>query len=288
MIEASGFRIPCSHKDVFTLWNFFDVHLDSADCDTATFKRDIKSVIADDKAYAIFGGDTFDMMFAKNDPRGVVGNINPEIGDTLRTLDKSIEYACDILSPLAKTGRLIGMLEGNHESEFAKRYKTHVVSTVCDKLGIRYLGYCHYVRFYFAKQIPSGKPSTVCAVTGYFHHGHGGNASETKGTLSLQRTRRAHSADFYVYGHIHQNIGYPFIRECVRGTEGNEYVVETQGCAIMAGTYKKAGAWENSKGMEAPVIGAGILYFYVHIGNNVMLVGVGRNPIEARPRAGVN
>ena len=112
-----------------------------------------------------------------------------------RQFKEMVEY----LKPIAKEGRLLGLLEGNHEYRIYKKTGFDIVDIMCDMLG------CHYYRrgAYLDVFLKNGDPKTKRNYT--FYCLHGSSMAYTKGGKlnALMRLKNVIDADVYMMGHVH-------------------------------------------------------------------------------------
>ena len=271
-VICHDYRIPVSIGETITLWGMFDLHMDNSSCDTPKLKQDLQAIIDNPKAYAVCGGDTLDMMFAKFDPRAYPKMLQPHIEASDNPADVAVEYAVEMLKPLAETGRLIGMMIGNHEQTYCDRHKTNVIKRICSLLNVPYLGYECFLRLFFDYGKDGYSPS-VRVVRGYLHHGFGGGSPVTKGMIQLERTLGGlQNIDFVMMGHIHKQT---FAQEYMRGVTGmfgkGKVAIRSMALAICGG-YKFRSDWEVSKGSRLGAIGAGRIYFDAESGGSGMKI----------------
>jgi predicted phosphodiesterase len=105
---------------------------------------------------------------------------------------QQMEYLVDLLKPLKKKG--LFAVFGNHENRTRKRAYYDLMVSMCDRLGIKYLGLGGYVRLQVGKQL-----YTVAV-----QHGEAGGANWE---LEMKRMRNIYpDADIYLLGHTHDVI----------------------------------------------------------------------------------
>lgn len=111
-----------------SVWAVADVHIGSDECDLDGFKRFLGRVMADDSAYIVLCGDLLDNAVS-GCPASVYGSRPYE----------QIETACELLAPLAESGRILGVVSGNHEQRTKRLSDIDPLLVVCSKLNIVHL-----------------------------------------------------------------------------------------------------------------------------------------------------
>lgn len=88
-----------------------DVHFDSVACDRGAVKRHLDKAL-NENALIIIGGDWFDAMQGKFDPRRNMDELRPEYRCE-KYYDVVVEDSAEFLKPYAKN--IIAVTQGNHE-----------------------------------------------------------------------------------------------------------------------------------------------------------------------------
>lgn len=184
-------KVPSNEINVVV---FKDLHYGAVDQDRTSIKRSIKTILDTPNTYGISIGDNLDLATAGS--YGVIG------------VDHSPQDAVDLLAadfrPLAEVGKLLGFVQGNHDTRVLRAIKAKVDLTeiLVNEWNEIYGGCIQY-----------GKPAIVarfrtdktCSFTGVFIHGTGGGRNPGSAANWLPRIRNiAADADFYVQGHHHQ------------------------------------------------------------------------------------
>lgn len=186
--------------DKLTLVPFGDAHLGARACDNKKVKRALQRILDTPDAYVIGMGDYIDLVTRQDLKRFAAGGIAPSLVDQIDTLvDAQRELLIETLKPLAEAGRILGLCEGNHESEITKRYSTSVVREVCKVLNVPYLGYSCLYRLHITRRGRKMGRNLII----YAHHGFGGG--KTMGAAINRRVGLVQDfdADIYLMGHDH-------------------------------------------------------------------------------------
>ena len=254
--------ITCKLGDTITLWGLYDVHTDSDLCNLTRLKEDIREILADPNAYVVIGGDFNDLMQAKGDPRYVHGQTRQQFAEMADFADAIFEDNIRLLKPLAEAGKIVAYLTGNHEQQFANRHGTDLAKRTALHLDVPFGGYCCFLRLFFRI---AGKCHML---TGYLHHGYGGNPQVTGGTIQMNRDQVNVRADFFMTGHIHKKTYMGIPVQFPMGSEGNGRIRVTEIVHGIGGGYKNTLAhgkvtWEQSLGSATAPIGAAKVLFRV-------------------------
>jgi hypothetical protein len=100
------------------------------------------------------------------------------------------------LLPLAKQGKILGALTGNHEMRVAYAVKLNPVEILCQQLDIPYFGYQGYISLRVGNQ----------TYHIFCHHGTGGGGSPSGKLAAIRALGRVAYADIYLSGHTHAKL----------------------------------------------------------------------------------
>lgn len=224
-----------------------DWHWDNPKSNWGTIERDLK-LAKKLGAMVISAGDHFCAMQGKYDKRSSKDSLRPEhqVGSYL---DALVETAADFLMPYREIMGLISV--GNHETAIYNRHETCLVSRLVERLRsqgspCRRGGYNGWLMFRALG--PDGKQMGE-SYRLYYHHGSGGDAPVTQGTIAMSRVSQFVDADCILSGHLHTRNLSVSAREKL-SPKGNRKVYETT--LVRVSTYKDEYApldgWHLEKG----------------------------------------
>lgn len=228
---------------------FSDVHMGDPLCDIKAFREYIED--RDDQTYFMGIGDYADLIIP-GDPR-YTKVIDDYQGEDV--VDEQISQFVEMLQPIAREGKLIGLGMGNHERKVLKHYGTNPVQRMCRRLECRNLGYSGLLNLTLTRR---GKNSRSVIIR--YHHGFGGASRLAGGDLTkFMRETANWDADLFLYGHVHklQTDQTPRM-----GLAGSTLVAKPQH-VLICGTFKKTfskGAvptWSEEMGFPPRNVGAG-------------------------------
>jgi len=183
-----------------------DVHYDSPYNQTKLLKKHLDQAKQSGAIIFIFG-DWFDIMGTHGDPRSKANEISSRyLSRDFSYLDMVIEDSADFLRPYAKNIALIG--DGNHETKIKQKHDTDPLKRLINLLeeenpAIQHAGYSGFLEL--NEILQTGNSSVNSLSTIHFHHGFGGSAPRSKGTLNVDLEAMQYpGVDFLVRGHIHQ------------------------------------------------------------------------------------
>lgn len=242
----------------FSMFHLSDVHFDSINCDRDLLSKHLKQAEADN-AMVLINGDFFDAMQGRYDPRGTKGAIRPEYKHS-KYLDMIVDDGIEYLS---KFNIRYHINTGNHESNLLKRLETDVLQRLTDGLShkgieVEYGGYTGYIIVKYCVKQNGGDREYASMLNQviWYHHGYGGNAKRSKGTLSADIDMMQNpDADIVTKGHDHQSWYMPIATTKIKQ---NMDVVDKIIHHIRTGSYKKkerSHGWEVEKGFNAPTLG---------------------------------
>lgn len=114
-------------------------------------------------------------------------------------LKEQIDHAVKLFMPVKD--KIIGAIDGNHELRISNYTGYSPTISLCERLGIDYLGDSAVVIFRLCKKYPRGSRASF---SGFFHHSTGGGGSVGSKIDVADRLRKIIcDADFYAIGHNH-------------------------------------------------------------------------------------
>jgi hypothetical protein len=223
-----------------------DWHWDNPKCRLDRLARDLDTAKRLG-AMVISCGDHFCAMQGKYDKRSSKDSIRPEhqVGSYL---DSLVETGAEFLKPYADVLGLISL--GNHETSIYNRHETCLISRLVERLRAmgspcRKGGYNGWLSF---RSIVSGRQKGD-SYRLYYHHGSGGDAPVTHGTISMSRVSQFVDADCILSGHLHTKNITVAAREKL-GARSVRKVYETTmvRCSTYKDEYSPLVGWHLEKG----------------------------------------
>lgn len=187
-----------------------DAHHDSPDCDRGLEKQHLDLAL-ERNALILDGGDLFDGMQGRFDPRRNMDDIRPEDA-SIDYYDKIVDHAAEFYAPYAANWLLLG--KGNHEMAVTK-YTNHCLTTALAR-QLREHGFTGAVGGYggwvrITMKVHKTKRQSLNLK--YFH-GAGGDAPVTRGTIQTARQGLyLPDADIIWNGHSHNSFALPIARD---------------------------------------------------------------------------
>jgi hypothetical protein len=156
-------------------------------------------------------GDLFCAMQGKWDKRADQSQLRKELRGN-NYLDLLVNYNSEFFGNYADQFELIGV--GNHETSILKHHQTNLTERLIERVAaqtgrvIPKGGYSGWVRFLFRINGTVGRSKKL-----FYHHGYGGDAPVTKGTIQTARMSvYTPDADIVVSGHTHNEWIFPIQR----------------------------------------------------------------------------
>lgn len=208
---------PVKRGDHINLCFLGDIHLGASGCLLEEAKEVVRWIAKDPKTYWVGMGDYADSIVytdAKRYDPATVQVLEDDIWKKRKhtpkqklerrfcSIDNQIDAFVDLVWPIRE--KCLGLLEGNHEYEIARRGQTDPLQRILYKLNdpkgerpldIPDMGYegC------LGLSLQRGRASQLLRV--YLHHGAGHGASAVR---KLELMSRDTFADMYVMGHVHR------------------------------------------------------------------------------------
>jgi hypothetical protein len=216
-----------------------DLHDDSALSDRGLMRRHLDEAVEND-ALILNWGDNYDVMQMPMDKRQSKSEMRTEDLATAY-LDKLVSNSAKRLAPYANRWPVMGL--GNHETSVLAKHGTNLTDRLAAAMreagGITQgMGYHGWVRFLFERKAHRS------SMTMYFHHGSGGAAPMTHGTLDTRRMASWTDADVICAGHTHTNYVLSITR---RGLSAQGKQIKSMVDFVRTPGYKAEGGWEIEK-----------------------------------------
>lgn len=178
-----------------------DVHLGSEYCFENEFRSLVKWICETPNVYVVLGGDLIENA-GKNSPGdGVFHQESPR---------EQIRMLQNILEPLAEKGRILAIVNGNHEFRTKKDSGFDIMWNVASYLRIldRFREYTAYIKIQLGNPVrksgvrseSSDRPTYVICVT----HGSGGGMTGSGVNMNEKYGRLLQNVDLLLVGHRHQ------------------------------------------------------------------------------------
>ena len=226
-----------------TVYLISDVHFDSISCDRTALKKHLDDAL-NSNALIVLGGDWFDAMQGKFDPRRNMDELRPEYRCE-KYFDVVVEDSAEFLKPYANN--IVAITQGNHELSVRRNSNTDLVDRLVFHLRLNgspaVTGWWRgWIRFLLRSHKRGGN------IKLYYSHGtSGSNAPVTRGVIATNR-QAVYEPDADVVWNAHTHTAYivPIVRErlTVKGKVYNDigWFVRTPG-------YKRD--WENADGFAS-------------------------------------
>ena len=190
------------------LYGCGDWHLGTRNCAEDMLDRTLKAIQDDPNGLFIGMGYAIEAIFPV-DPRFDARNVAPRY---LAGLDNiaDMQYM-DVkrkLAPLAKQGKIIGLLDGNHEDNVRRRYYRNITMDLCRELNVKYLSYSSFIRLTFRIKKPPNAKGKQSGATYIVSAAHGMGGGRKKGSHINRINDMLAWADFDIAlrGHVHRII----------------------------------------------------------------------------------
>ena len=233
-----------------------DAHFDSPYCDRVLLKALLDDAVRRNAGIFIWG-DWYDAMQSKEDRRRDKDELEEDYKVSFY-VDRLVERSAEFLYPYRE--HIILVAEGNHDTAIKKHLESDIVARLCRELGAMHMGYSCYVSFMFRDRVTGAHRYSKDM---YYHHGAGGGAMVTKGTMRAQRERSDFVADIYVGGHIHEDWRLFGTRTQLTGSK-KIVTYDTLHCCMptLKNEWKPRGGFHVEKGRSPRPIGAMTLRFF--------------------------
>ena len=239
-----------------------DQHHDSPYCNRKLEKAHLDKAMSRD-ALIFFGGDTFDAMQGKHDPRANYDHLEQFLKAD-NYFDAVVDYNAEFYKPYARNIVMVG--NGNHELAVLQHHNISLTDRLVKELNkekgsrIYVGGFGGWVRFMFTINKTRRESYNL-----KYYHGAGGEAPVTRGVIQTNRQAvYLPDANIVWNGHNHQEyaIAVPRERMTAQGKlyRDTQWFIRTPGYNDSYGNGSKG--WEVEKGLSPKPDGCAWLKFY--------------------------
>jgi len=178
-----------SNKDFVTFVPLGDIHYGSKDCDKKLLKETLEWLEERDDVYVLGMGD-----YIENATRDSVSDVFSQTASP----QAQVYDIVNLLTPIAKQGKLIGLLRGNHEFRTYKQTGFEPTTLMAKLLNVPYLGDSQLIKM------------RVNNNNYHFYATHGSSGATTPGGKinALFRMAKVADADIFLMGHMHELISW--------------------------------------------------------------------------------
>lgn len=194
LLRAVRADLPNEHKSL-ELVVFSDWHYSDPNSAHDLIQRDIDYVLSHDNAYCVLAGDLLNCA------------IRTGVSDVYSDLSPMVELNAltDMLKPVVAKGKIIGVVDGNHE---ARHYKTNGVDMtrlLCRSLGVesKYEPDALVIFLRFGRDVSGASRHRPVLYTVFLTHGFGGGRKEGGKLQRLADCAEIIDCDAYIVGHTH-------------------------------------------------------------------------------------
>ena len=172
-----------------------DLHVGHRNVDYDTLERVIEYIKDTPNCLWLGMGDYADCVTFK-DKRFDLNAVDP----TCMTPDLQYRRVKQLFEPIKD--KCLGLLDGNHDYLFWRRYQHNYVDWLAYELGVPYLTMDAYIRFSFVRK--SGRTPKIRQVNIYAHHGWTGARTVGGKINRIQDLAKIFpNLDIYLMGHVH-------------------------------------------------------------------------------------
>lgn len=194
--------------DPIRIYPLGDLHIGAYGCAEEQLQEYIKNIAEDPRGYVLLGGDLIDAVILQDAKRFHPETLPAWMLEGL-SVDVVQEHLSDIVGAQLKRlyaflepirGKIVGAIEGNHESVICKRHNRNVHGEICDHFGCVNLTDAAVVRFSVGDKKRKQRRS-VCKV--FICHGNGGGRTPGSEPNHLHRLGASWDVDVVLRGHSH-------------------------------------------------------------------------------------
>ena len=242
-MKAIRADLPAEHKSI-ELLVLADYHYADPHSDHDAIRKDIDYVNSHKSAYCLLAGDLLDCA------------LKSSLGDCYVNLSpmEELKAMTDLLQPLAKSGKILCAVGGNHE---ARHYRTNGVDMtrlLMRQLGIedRYSPDTALLFLRFGRGSPGTHHARPILYTIYLTHGSSGGRKEGSKIQRLADYAQIVDSDIYVCGHTH--LPASFKTGFARPSASNSSITYCTKLYVNCAAKLQYGGYGDTGGFKPPCI----------------------------------
>ena len=245
------------HIDITPL---YDLHVGNAACDEVLLRQIVKKIQSEKNHYWIGGGDMADYINRKDRRHRETALASWLHGvDDLARMQR--DRVISILEPIKD--KCLGLLRGNHESDFLRYYEVDIYASMVDRLRIDHktkimLGIQGFIILRMMRKSKGAKTAKGDSwpIRIYCHHGYGGGRLEGGHALTLGRMFKDYDCDIGLMGHRHVKQVLPRTQTSVTrsGRIFDRYQVGAF-CGSFLKSYSEDEVYAEERGLPALPLG---------------------------------
>jgi predicted phosphodiesterase len=200
---------------------FGDIHYGHKSCDYNMLNVVLKWLYNTPNAYIIGMGDYLESSIIDS----------PGLFDQKMFLDDQLADVIDLFRPLAEEGRIIGLLDGNHEHRVKKQTGLDITKLMCKMLKVQYLevGALHLI------SVRTNGTRDCQKYTMYTTHGASGAIQPQSKIIACMNLSRIADAEIFAMGHLHSLYHQKVERYTIN--EHSNSVIKRSIHYILTGSY---------------------------------------------------
>lgn len=244
-------RCDLPYAEVIEVHPMADLHIGDSQCDYKSILERIEYIKNTPNAYCILDGDLMDTAIASS------------IGDTYSASIQPMEqlkHCVKLFEPLAKDGKILAVLSGNHENRVWKSDGIDITEILCAQLGIadRYSPTTALIFIRFGKYKATKDKKQMYTV--YATHGSGGGRREGGKVNRLADLASIVDADCFVHAHSH--LPLIFKESYYRVNAGNSSVALVDKLFINCAASLNYGGYGDKAGFKPASKRSPIIYLH--------------------------
>lgn len=250
-MEVNVVRLYLDNKDEpLKLIPIGDIHYGNKGCNKKYVLKLRDWVVNAENTYVIGMGDYGDFITHQDKKRFEWEEIDEELykgGFSEKSLvEKQYHWIHDFFEPIADADKLLGLHYGNHDYQIRKRHHWDIVRTLCDELGVPYLGWEAITRIKWFKDQFHNHSITILSTHGWGSAAKIGGKANKLGELFLHAR-----ADIYLMGHVHIKDAHVIGQYELAGSR----VVKRKKVFGLTGTFLDSALYAYHKGLQPTMAG---------------------------------
>ena len=171
-MEVIEKTITCYPNQTYHIYPLGDIHLGSIDSAEDAFNSQVNSILHTPNSFVLGMGDYMDCI-TNDDKRFNIEGLAPWV-EKGNIVESQRRRAKELFMPLAKKGKLLGLISGNHEESIHSHHNNDITRNLCDDLKVPYCGYVCFVVLNFTWRKSSNNFQVI------IHAWHGSGAAQTR------------------------------------------------------------------------------------------------------------
>lgn len=238
MKDVTRLKIEPTHGDSISIIPMADLHLGHKNCNQKIIDQHLEFIYMTPDCYTIFLGDELETATKQS--------VGMSVYEEDKHIPEQMQTMYEMLKPLAKQGKVLGMIPGNHSMRVAQLIGLNLTEELAKALRIPYLGYQGFIDL----NVNDVNYNIIA------FHGAGGGSMNGSKVASAEKISKVAIADLYIVGHTHIRH---HTEDCIYEFENGHLVQRNRHYVTCGAFLEYFGGYAEMKGLNPSPTGSVVI-----------------------------